>query len=246
MIIALGITAALGSIAVIAYLGYQQSAETADGLATISILEERFAVKQILDGKSLMFCDNSLVNSGDLDNDYMKMSITALLIDESDASKGFGGGVVVSATVDKVGETGISATKALHDELVGQGANVRGAVFTDSAVSFSVLLTPSNKPYCNVNDVASLTPATVKDTSASAILPPPIPIVTLEVSAEQEVLNTGSDGRAVVQQLDTCGDMNAMTLEFSVVGKQGGSKTANTAPVIFNYGTNSNNNLVSA
>ena len=52
MIIALGITAALGSVAVIAYLGYQQSAETADGLATISILEERFAVKQILDGEA--------------------------------------------------------------------------------------------------------------------------------------------------------------------------------------------------
>ena len=70
--------------------------------------------------------------------------------------------------------------------------------------------------------------------------------MTLEVSAEQQVLNTGSDGRAVVQQLDTGGDMNAMKLEFSVVGKQGGSKTASTGPVIFNYGTNSNNNLVSA
>ena len=72
------------------------------------------------------------------------------------------------------------------------------------------------------------------------------PNVSLTLSAAQQILDTGTDGRAVVDRLNTGGDMDEMTLEFSVVGRQGGSATASTGPVIFNYGTNSNNNVISA
>ena len=86
MIIALGLAASLGTIAVIAYIGYQRSAETVDGLATISIMEERFAVRQVLEGDQLVICDNSLVRPGDLDNNYMELAITTLPLDSTDPS----------------------------------------------------------------------------------------------------------------------------------------------------------------
>ena len=72
------------------------------------------------------------------------------------------------------------------------------------------------------------------------------PNVSLTLSAAQQILDTGTDGRAIVDRLNTGGDMREMTLEFSVVGRQGGSATASTGPVIFNYGTNGNNNVISA
>ncbi|MBT3430197.1 MAG: cadherin-like domain-containing protein [Proteobacteria bacterium] len=72
------------------------------------------------------------------------------------------------------------------------------------------------------------------------------PRVDLTISAAQKVLDTGTSGRAVVSGLQTGGDMQAMTLEFSVVGKQGGTAGASTGPVIFNYGTQTNNNVISA
>lgn len=171
MIIALGLAASLGTIAVIAYIGYQRSAETVDGLATISIMEERFAVRQVLEGDQLVTCDNSLVRPGDLDNNYMELAITALPLDSTDPSKGFGGGVVVSATIDKVGANGIAVTQSLHDELVGQGAAVRGAVLTDSAVSFSVLLTSPKRPYCEYL-IASKQPSANPNIQPTIATPP--------------------------------------------------------------------------
>lgn len=72
------------------------------------------------------------------------------------------------------------------------------------------------------------------------------PTASLVISAAQQVLDTGTTGRAVVSGLQTGGDMQAVTLEFSVVGKQGGSASASTGPVIFNYGTQTNNNAISA
>lgn len=72
------------------------------------------------------------------------------------------------------------------------------------------------------------------------------PIIELTLSAEQQIMNTGTDGRAVVTGLQTGGDMKGLTLEFSVVGNAGGSATATSGPVIFNYGTQSNNNAISA
>ena len=38
-----------------------------------------------------------------------------------------------------------------------------------------------------------------------------------------------------VQRMDTGGDIDAMTLEFSVAGMAGDSRTAGSDPVIFNY-----------
>ena len=38
-----------------------------------------------------------------------------------------------------------------------------------------------------------------------------------------------------VQRMDIGGDIAAMTLEFSVVGMAGDSRTAGSDPVIFNY-----------
>jgi prepilin-type N-terminal cleavage/methylation domain-containing protein len=72
------------------------------------------------------------------------------------------------------------------------------------------------------------------------------PNVTLTLTAQQEVLQTGTDGRAVVPRIDTGGDMREMTLEFSVVGRSGGDANAGSGPVIFNYGNAGNNNIISA
>jgi prepilin-type N-terminal cleavage/methylation domain-containing protein len=72
------------------------------------------------------------------------------------------------------------------------------------------------------------------------------PQVNLTVTATQEVLRTGTQGRAVIPAVNTGGDMRAMSLEFSVVGHSAGSATAGSGPVIFNYGTSTNNNLISA
>ena len=245
LIIAVGLAAILVTIATAAYVGYQRSTETVDALATVSIMRERFAIARSQNSEQLVVCDESLVRPGDLKNDFMAVSIAALPLDEADLTAGFGAAVTVSATVDKDGMTGIEATKSLHDELVGQGAEVRGAVLSDSIVSFSVLVTSKTQPYCDSGaSISALASQQSKPTPTQVAIAPPT--ATLTLSAQQDVFNTGSDGRALVEKLDTGGDMDALTLEFSVVGKEGGSATASTGPVIFNYGTNSNNNLVSA
>lgn len=72
------------------------------------------------------------------------------------------------------------------------------------------------------------------------------PVAKLTLSAAQQIMNTGSTGRAIVNNLKTGGDMNGITLEFSVVGRQGGDAAATSGPVIFNYGTQNDNNAISA
>ena len=72
------------------------------------------------------------------------------------------------------------------------------------------------------------------------------PVAKLTLSAAQQIMNTGTNGRAIVNNLQTGGNMNGITLEFSVVGRQGGDAAATSGPVIFNYGTQSDNNAISA
>jgi len=256
LVIASGLVGILAVVGAVTYIGYQRSSETVDALATISIMRERLAVLHSTNSEKLMVCDDSVVRPGDLENDYMALSISALTLEDADPSAGYGGGVVVAATADKDGGSGVAAVRTLHDELVGEGAEVRGAVLTDSVASFSVLITPKGTPYCQppalavASGSATSTPAASAASTSSATSPtvpdPALPRVSLAISVQQEVFDTGADGRAVVRRMDTGGNMDAMTLEFSVVGTAGGSRTAGSGPVIFNYGTTANNNLVSA
>jgi prepilin-type N-terminal cleavage/methylation domain-containing protein len=72
------------------------------------------------------------------------------------------------------------------------------------------------------------------------------PSLSLALSVAQEVLQTNTDGRAVMPRVDTGGDMREVSLEFSVIGRSAGSATGGSGPVIFNYGTSTDNNMISA
>jgi len=72
------------------------------------------------------------------------------------------------------------------------------------------------------------------------------PVIQLTLSASQQILQTGTNGRAVIPQINTGGNMREMSLEFSVVGRAAGDAAGSSGPVIFNYGDSSNNNLISA
>ena len=47
-------------------------------------------------------------------------------------------------------------------------------------------------------------------------------------------------------RVDTGGDMREVSLELSVIGRSAGSATGGSGPVIFNYGTSTDNNMISA
>lgn len=264
MLIAVGLVAILATVATVAYVGYQRSSETVDSLATVSIMRERLAVSRALAGEQLLTCDNSLTEPGDLDDLYMDLTISAVPLDEADPTQGYGGGVAIVARADTHGANGVAAAQQLHEQLSGQGADIRGAILTDSAVSFTVLVTDSDQPHCLppgsalAGGPAPQTPTTPPQTpsgtpSTGSVAPAvqPVqkmaePVARLSLSAKQQIMDTGTSGRAIARQLDTGGDMDGVTLEFSVVGRQGGDASASTGPVIFNYGSQSNNNLISA
>ncbi|MDA0977044.1 MAG: prepilin-type N-terminal cleavage/methylation domain-containing protein, partial [Proteobacteria bacterium] len=135
MMISLGIVAILSTVVAVSYVNYTENAETADVLTRMSVIREQIEARHIMNQNALATCDDSMFSGIDLDDPYLDLSITSIPLDESDLSKGYGAGVIVSAQADAQGAQGVKMAKVLHDSLIGQNANISGAILTDSVVS---------------------------------------------------------------------------------------------------------------
>ncbi len=87
----------------------------------------------------------------------------------------------------------------------------------------------------SVSTSASMNLSPVTDTAA----------IGVAVTAEQEIVSTGSAGRIVVGDLAASQPLTEMTMEFTVVGRAAGSGTGSQGPVILNMGNSGNNNILS-
>jgi len=148
ILVALAIVAILAAMGTAAYVNSTSSAETVDAIATISVLEEQLQLKAELEGPANA-CDNQLVSAGGLENVFMDMNIVPFPLDANDLSKGYGAGLSVSSASDKHGPQGVKATRLLWEEVSNQNKVTSKPLLSESIVSFAVLLTHKNQPFCS-------------------------------------------------------------------------------------------------
>ncbi|XOV86920.1 MAG: type II secretion system protein [Pseudomonadota bacterium] len=168
MSIALGIVATLSLLGAVIYVNFVTSAETADPLATISVLREQIGVLGRTNQNAALACDDTMVSSGGLDNPYVALSVVPMELDAADLTKGYGAGIAVRASVDIQGRVGVQVARTLHDELVRANAAVSDAVLTESIVAFVVWVSEPGQRICN--------PPVQPPSTQLASLPPVIPI----------------------------------------------------------------------
>jgi hypothetical protein len=141
--------------------------------------------------------------------------------------------------------------------LLKTGAVEKGAVLTESVVSFALRLTPSDQVACRVPDGSGLTacgePIAVPKFSSNltptplaakpAPAPTPLPVAVPKIQA-YVMKFSGSDTyvRPVGRNLNTNGDLSAFTLDMSFIGDGSiAAASGGLGPVMFNYGDATNN-----
>lgn len=171
LVTALGIAAILAVVSTSAYVNYTRNADTTDALATISVLREQIEARVMMAGEAKLICDDSLFSQEDLIVGPMILSITTLPADAAGASGGHGAGAAITADVAQHGTHGIAVARILHEELSGQGADIRDAVLTESFVAFSILLSYPHQSVCHASSPSM--------SVAAAAAPAPTPTDTL-------------------------------------------------------------------
>ncbi|MCB1694307.1 MAG: prepilin-type N-terminal cleavage/methylation domain-containing protein [Pseudomonadales bacterium] len=148
MLVALGIAAALIVVGVTVYVGSEKTAETVDALETIDVLRDQLGVRVASAEGGLSVCDDTLVRTGDLANQYMTLAIVPVALDPQDPARGYGAGLQVGAAIDRNGAQGVAVAQRLYDELTGMNARVVDPTLTTSIANFTVLLTDPATPFC--------------------------------------------------------------------------------------------------
>lgn len=171
----------------------------------------------------------------------------------------------VCATVGKHQTEGVQAARAAHDLLASQGVVEKGAVLTDSAVSFALRLTANDSALCKTYATPTAGDCTGASASASAVaavatapastptaaaVQPVKPACTPTTTAQQakvprQVMTFDATGSGFIMNegdLDTGGDMRSFTIEVAVLGSQQAAAQGQHAGTMLSYATRSDTN----
>jgi prepilin-type N-terminal cleavage/methylation domain-containing protein len=157
------VVAILGMIAIMGYQDYNSRARAADIVVKYDAI--RSGVGAELAQASATNCDDLAKRLGttNLKDEYARLDYGFEAV-----AGGFRPVLNVCAKADANGPAGIKVARGAHDTMVKTGRVERGAVLTDSVVSFALPLTDSGKAVCVVAPAA---PKTACGDSAQTVAP---------------------------------------------------------------------------
>ena len=145
------------AIAIPMYRNYIVMTETVDVISALKAAElEVRAPITTTDG--LHVCTNALVNPQNLQSRYVRLNIHDIPNDPLNplSKQGYAAALRVTATLDsEEGRNGIAVAKAFFEEVKSTLPNiVRNELLTDSFVTFDVMISESDQPYCDIGKTA--------------------------------------------------------------------------------------------
>lgn len=115
--------------------------------AVMGLAEVKSRVEAAAQGGDYVTCDNSLVESELLENEFIPLTITPVQLDQANRSLGFGPGIIVKSSRDVDGNNRFVSAERLHQSLVDkaeeEGYSVRLNLQGDDDIAYTVLVSAS-------------------------------------------------------------------------------------------------------
>lgn len=173
LMVGLAVTAILATIAIGIYQNYQARARGTDIVLKYDVIRTQLGADLVQNSSA--HCDELAKR---LRSDALKDPYAQLGYGFEAVAGGFRPVLTVCARADTNGPVGVKAARGAHETLAKAGTTERGAVLTDTLVSFALPLTDANRAACKVAPTTLVTVACGAPTTASTSATPTPPVAT--------------------------------------------------------------------